>query len=89
MLFIRSSSSFNLSYSSVEITTASNPDAVRKEKVAEYTEKFANPYVAAANGFIDAVISPEETRGYLCHALEMSANKNEQLPNKKHGIPPF
>ncbi len=72
-----------------EITTASDPDAVRKEKVAEYTEKFANPYVAAANGFIDAVISPEETRGYLCHALEMAANKNEQLPNKKHGIPPF
>ncbi len=72
-----------------EITTASDPDAVRKEKVAEYTEKFANPYVAAANGFIDAVVSPEETRGYLCHALEMAANKNEQLPNKKHGIPPF
>ncbi len=72
-----------------EITTASNPDAVRQEKVAEYTEKFANPYVAAANGFIDAVISPEETRGYLCHALEMAANKNEPSPNKKHGIPPF
>ena len=72
-----------------EINSAADPDAVRKEKVDEYTEKFANPYVAAANGFIDAVISPEETRGYIIHALQISQNKENNAPNKKHGVPPF
>ncbi len=72
-----------------EITSAKNPDEMRKIKVQEYTEKFANPYVAAANGYIDAVIKPEETRGYIVHALEISREKQEIVPLKKHGIPPF
>jgi len=72
-----------------EIASAPNPDEVRKQKVKEYTEKFANPYVAAAAGHIDAVINPEETRNTLIHAIKFSANKIEARPNKKHGIPPF
>ena len=72
-----------------EITGASNPDLVRKQKVQEYTEKFANPYIAAANGHIDAVISPLETRDFLLHSIEVSEHKKEPRPAKKHGIPPF
>jgi acetyl-CoA carboxylase carboxyltransferase component len=72
-----------------EIVGAKNPDEMRKLKVQEYTEKFANPYVAAANGYVDAVINPEETRNYLIHAVEISQDKLENVPQKKHGIPPF
>jgi len=72
-----------------EIANSPDPDATRKEKVAEYTEKFANPYKAAANGYIDAVISPEETRDYLIHAISISQNKDDVPPLKKHGVPPF
>jgi len=72
-----------------EIMSAEDPEAVRKEKVAEYKEKFANPYVAAAKGYIDTVIEPEETRKMLLHSLEVSMNKVDRRPNKKHGIPPF
>ncbi|RLD34056.1 MAG: methylmalonyl-CoA carboxyltransferase, partial [Bacteroidetes bacterium] len=72
-----------------EIFTAEDPDKVRKQKVNEYKEKFANPYVAAAYGYIDAVIEPEETRKMLIHALDISREKDITLPRKKHGIPPF
>ncbi len=72
-----------------EIVGAANPDEMRKAKVAEYTEKFANPYIAAANGHVDAVISPSETRESIIHALQISAQKRCNIPAKKHGIPPF
>ncbi|MDR3610943.1 MAG: acyl-CoA carboxylase subunit beta [Ignavibacteriaceae bacterium] len=72
-----------------EILNAADPNEMRKLKVQEYTEKFANPYIAAANGHIDAVISPEETREFLIHSLKISVNKSENRANKKHGIPPF
>jgi acetyl-CoA carboxylase carboxyltransferase component len=72
-----------------EIMQAKNPDKLRQEKIEEYKEKFANPYVAAAYGYIDAVIEPEETRSILLHALEISKNKSVERPQKKHGIPPF
>ncbi|HOJ03763.1 MAG TPA: acyl-CoA carboxylase subunit beta [Bacteroidota bacterium] len=72
-----------------EINSAPDPDAMRKQKVQEYTEKFANPYIAAANGHVDAVVSPQETRDYLIHSIEISRNKQELRPTKKHGIPPF
>lgn len=72
-----------------EITTAENPDQMRKIKVEEYKEKFANPYVAAAKGYIDTVIEPEETRNLLIHSIEVSKNKQDGRPKKKHGIPPF
>ena len=72
-----------------EIKNAENPEKVRQEKVEEYKKKFANPYVAAAHGYIDAVIEPAETRGFVVHALEVSGQKSELRPVKKHGIPPF
>ncbi len=72
-----------------EILAAEDPEAMRKLKVKEYTDKFANPYVAAASGYVDAVISPEETRAYIVHALEVTKNKSETRPARKHGTPPF
>ena len=72
-----------------EILAAEDPEAMRKLKVQEYTDKFANPYVAASNGYVDAVISPEETRAYIVHALEVTMNKSETHPARKHGIAPF
>ena len=72
-----------------EISGAADPDATRKLKVQEYTEKFANPYIAAANGHIDGVIAPHETREFLIHAIKISVSKAEQRPYKKHGVPPF
>jgi acetyl-CoA carboxylase carboxyltransferase component len=72
-----------------EIMASENPDKFRKQKVDEYKEKFANPYVAAAYGYIDAVIEPEETRKMMVRALAISQEKAVYLPRKKHGIPPF
>lgn len=72
-----------------EINEADDSDTVRKQKVAEYKKKFANPYVAAAYGYVDSVITPAETRKSVCHALEIAKDKDEVRPYKKHGIPPF
>lgn len=72
-----------------EIMNAENPEETRKKMIEEYKEKFANPYVAAAHGYIDAVIEPRDTRKMLLHALQISKNKTEDRPYKKHGIPPF
>jgi methylmalonyl-CoA decarboxylase subunit alpha len=72
-----------------EIKEAENPDEMRKLKIKEYKEKFANPFVAAAYGYVDAVISPEETRDMVIHALAISADKKVDVPFKKHGVPPF
>ena len=72
-----------------EIMEAEDPDAMRKQKVEEYKQKFANPYVAAAKGYIDSVIEPVDTRKFLIHSLEVSLNKEVKRPKKKHGIPPF
>ena len=72
-----------------EIAEAEDPEAMRREKIQEYREKFANPYVAASYGYVDAVIQPNETRKYLIHALEMTKTKEVQNPYKKHGVPPF
>lgn len=72
-----------------EIAEAENPDEMRKQKIQEYKEKFANPYVAAAQGYIDEVIEPKDTRARILHALQVSENKSVSMPNKKHGIPPF
>ncbi|MFP4620617.1 MAG: acyl-CoA carboxylase subunit beta [Bacteroidales bacterium] len=72
-----------------EIQNAEDPEKMRKQKVKEYKEKFANPYVAAAKGYVDSVIEPQETRKILVHSLEVSHNKVDKRPSKKHGIPPF
>ena len=72
-----------------ELAAADNPDMLRAQLVQEYREKFANPYVAAARGFIDDVIEPRETRPYLINALEMLQNKRDTNPPKKHGNMPL
>jgi acetyl-CoA carboxylase carboxyltransferase component len=72
-----------------EIMEAEDEEGMRQQKVQEYIEKFANPYVAASKGYIDAVIEPFETRELLLHALAVSKNKDDYRPAKKHGIPPF
>jgi acetyl-CoA carboxylase carboxyltransferase component len=63
--------------------------AEKTRLVAEYREKFANPYVAAARGYIDDVIMPHETRPRLINALEMLSNKRDSNPMKKHGNIPL
>jgi acetyl-CoA carboxylase carboxyltransferase component len=72
-----------------EIEEAIDPEAMRAEKNAEYREKFANPDLAASKGYVDEVIEPQETRGRLIHALEVSRDKQVYWPEKKHGVPPF
>ena len=72
-----------------EIMAAEDPEKMRQQKVNEYREKFANPYVAASKGYIDSVIEPIETRYLLMNALSVSVTKDQQIPRKKHGIPPF
>jgi acetyl-CoA carboxylase carboxyltransferase component len=68
-----------------ELEAAKDPAARRTELTDEYREKFANPYVAAARGWLDDVIEPHETRPRLINALSMLANKRDSNPNKKHG----
>jgi acetyl-CoA carboxylase carboxyltransferase component len=72
-----------------EISKAENPEALRQEMIADYQEKFTNPYVAASRGFLDDVIDPAETRAKIIGALEMLQNKRDSLPAKKHGNIPL
>ena len=72
-----------------EISGSGDPDQTRKELVADYQEKFTNPFVAANRGFVDDVIDPAETRPRLIRALEMLQNKQDTLPAKKHGNIPL
>ena len=71
-----------------KLAAAENPSALRSKLVAEYREKFANPYQAASHGFVDAVIEPSQTRAVLINALQMLQNKSDSNPPKKHGIMP-
>ncbi len=72
-----------------DLAEADDPSAVRKELVADYTKKFSTPYVAAANGMVDDVIEPSETRGYLAASLAILRSKRELRPAKKHGLSPL
>ena len=72
-----------------EIEAAADPPRARAEKVAEFREKFANPYIAAARGFIDEVIHPRETRRKLITALKSLETKRDKNPPKKHGNIPL
>jgi len=72
-----------------EIAGAADPAAMRAEKVAEFNERFASPFVAAEEGFIDDVISPRETRPRLIKGLRMLENKVDTMPRKKHGNIPL
>ena len=72
-----------------EISASDNPEAIHKEKEEEYAGIFANPYRAAARGYVDEVIRPDETRAKLITAFEMLRNKVDSLPKKKHGNIPL
>jgi len=72
-----------------DIAGAEDPDAERVRLVAEYEERFANPYIAAARGYVDEVILPSETRQRLVGALAMLENKRQSVPAKKHGNIPL
>ena len=72
-----------------ELASAGDQAALRAQLVQEYRDKFANPFVAAARGYIDDVIEPRETRPYLINALEMLRNKRDENPPKKHGNIPL
>jgi propionyl-CoA carboxylase beta chain len=72
-----------------EIEAAGDPALARAEKVAEFREKFANPYIAASRGFIDEIIRPRDTRQKLVAALRSLENKRDRNPPKKHGNIPL
>ncbi|HEY8326661.1 MAG TPA: carboxyl transferase domain-containing protein, partial [Ktedonobacterales bacterium] len=72
-----------------QIASAKDPKARQAELVADYQEKFANPYIAAARGYVDEVIEPRHTREKLIVALDMLKNKRDSNPPKKHGNLPL
>jgi propionyl-CoA carboxylase beta chain len=72
-----------------ELEQASDPAVVRAERVAEFREKFANPYVAASRGFVDEIIQPRTTRPKLIAALASLETKRDKNPPKKHGNIPL
>ena len=96
---------FNFAYPTAEIAVMGPDGAVailyrrelagpgaeeqKKEKVAEYVEKFANPYIAAQRGYVDEIIEPSETRKRLIQAFAFASTKKDSLPPKKHGNIPL
>ena len=72
-----------------EIAASGKPAEKRQQLVSEYIEKFNNPYIAAARGYIDDVIDPADTRPKLIRALEMLKNKKQDNPTRKHGNIPL
>ncbi|MGI6576415.1 MAG: acyl-CoA carboxylase subunit beta [bacterium] len=68
-----------------QISESDDPQATREEKIAEYRNRFSNPYVAAGRGYVDDVIDPAETRMRISAAMEMLISKRETRPTKKHG----
>jgi acetyl-CoA carboxylase carboxyltransferase component len=71
------------------IGAADDPDAKKAELIADYEERFGNPYIAAERGYIDDVIEPQETRRRLVRSLEMLRSKRETIPQRKHGNVPL
>src|SRR5207247_6222968 len=72
-----------------DLTGARDPASRRKELVAEYTARFANPYVAAERGYIDDVIEPSQTRRELVRGLQLCLRKTVERPPRKHGNIPL
>jgi propionyl-CoA carboxylase beta chain len=72
-----------------ELAEAEDPDARRAELIADYRERFANPYTAAERGYVDDVIEPRRTRAVLVEALRAAATKREPRPPRKHGNIPL
>jgi propionyl-CoA carboxylase beta chain len=71
------------------IDKSEKPEEMRQKLIADYREKFANPYIAASKGYLDDVIDPRSTRPKVIKALEMLRNKTDTNPPKKHGNIPL
>ena len=71
------------------ISDADDSEATRQELIADYSERFSTPYIAAERGYVDAVIEPQQTRTKLVEALEMLRSKRETIPQRKHGNIPL
>ena len=72
-----------------ELAAAEDPDALRAQRVTEYEDALANPYIAAERGYVDAVIRPAETRGQITRALRALRGKRQQMLPRKHGNIPL
>jgi len=72
-----------------ELAEADEPEARREELIAEYKERFANPFTAAERGYVDEVVEPRRTRPVLIDALETALTKREERPRRKHGNIPL
>ena len=72
-----------------ELADSADPAGRRAELVEEYTERYANPYLAAERGYVDDVIDPAETRRVLARSLDILSSKREDLPKRKHGNVPL
>ena len=72
-----------------ELAEAGDPAARRAELLEDYTERYANPYIAAERGYVDDVIEPSQTRAVLIRSLDMLRSKKEELPKRKHGNVPL
>ncbi|MDQ1393155.1 MAG: hypothetical protein QOF30_2132, partial [Acidimicrobiaceae bacterium] len=72
-----------------ELAEAADPAARRHELAEEYTERYANPYLAAERGYIDDVIDPADTRAVLARSLDLLRTKREEQPRRKHGNVPL
>ncbi len=79
----------NMLYRRELAAAADDPRPCGQQKVAEFRDKFANPYVAADRGFVDEVIEPRQTRRKIIAGLEMTRNKRDRNPPKKHGNIPL
>jgi len=73
----------------IESAPETQRERLRQEKIAEFRARFANPYIAAERGYIDAIIEPHETRARLIVALRALENKRDSNPKKKHGNIPL
>ena len=71
------------------IANSDDPETTRAELIADYSEKFSTPFIAAERGYVDAVIEPQETRKRLAQSLEMLRSKRETIPQRKHGNIPL
>ena len=72
-----------------DFQAAADPETRKAELVEDYTERFANPYIAAERGFVDDVIDPAETRRKVIAGFRAIQTKREDLPKRKHGIIPL
>ena len=72
-----------------ELAAAGDQSAVRQQKIDEFRDRFANPFVAAERGYVDDVIEPRETRPRVIRALSMLETKVDTMPRKKHGNIPL